>query len=135
MPTDTWHPPFDRFFDTAEAVAKARPDVDLDLAHEVFDEVATLLYNGLVLDGLDDHDAAAVVDGLCVDLVSEDPAAAVRERARTTLGNPEGLHDPEGVSRTSWSPGDPEAVELYPASVRRDSSTQKPFALASRAVG
>jgi len=42
MPTDTWHPPFDRFFDTAEAVAKARPDVDLDLAHEVFDEVATV---------------------------------------------------------------------------------------------
>ena len=100
MPTDTWHPPFDRFFETAEAVAKARPDVDLDLAHEVFDEVATVLYNGLVLDGLDDHDAAAVVDGLCVDLISEDPAAAVRERAQATLDNPADLHDPEGVSRT-----------------------------------
>lgn len=100
MSTDTWHPPFDRLFDTAEAVAKARPDVDLDLAHEVFDEVATILYNGLVLDGLDDHDAAAVVDGLCVDLISKDPAAAVRERAQTTLDGAEDLHDPEGVSRT-----------------------------------
>jgi hypothetical protein len=69
-------PPFDQFLATAEAVAKARPEVDLELAREVFQEVATLLYNGLALDGLDDHDANAVVAGLCVDLVSPDPGAA-----------------------------------------------------------
>jgi hypothetical protein len=44
----------------------------------VFHEAATLLYNGLALDGLDGHDASAVVDGLCVDLVAEDPGVAFR---------------------------------------------------------
>ena len=39
------------------------------MAREVFEEAATLLYNGLALDGLDEHDASAVVAGLCVDLV------------------------------------------------------------------
>ena len=68
------------------------------MAREVFLEAATLLYNGLALDGLDDNDAAAVVAGLCVDLVAKDPGAAVRARSRTTLDEPAGLHDPEGVS-------------------------------------
>jgi hypothetical protein len=100
MTTDAWDPPYDRFRTTAETVALERPDVDLELAREVFDEVATILYNGLVLDGLDDHDAGAVVDGLCLDLVAEDPAAAVRARSQATLEDPGELHDPEGVSRT-----------------------------------
>ena len=78
-------PPYDRFLATAEAVAQERPEVDLEMAREVFLEVATMLYNGLALDGLDDHDAQAVVDGLCVDLVSKDPGAAVRTRSVTTL--------------------------------------------------
>jgi hypothetical protein len=91
-------PPFDQFLATAEAVAKARPEVDLELAREVFQEAATLLHNGLALDGLDDHDARAVVAGLCVDLVAQDPGAAVRARAQATLDAPEGLHDPEAVS-------------------------------------
>jgi hypothetical protein len=98
--TDAWDPPYDRFRATAEAVAQERPEVDLEMAREVFDEVATLLYNGLVLDGLDDHDGGAVVDGLCLDLVAEDPAAAVRARSQATLDEPGDLHDPEGVSRT-----------------------------------
>ena len=92
-------PPYDRFLATAEAVARERPEVDLEIAREVFEEVATLLYNGLALDGLDEHDADAVVAGLCVDLVTEDPGEAVRARSRATLEEPGDLHDPEGVSR------------------------------------
>ena len=99
MPPSTIDPPYDQFLVTAEEVARERPDVDLELAHEVFEEVATLLYNGLALDGLDEHDARAVVAGLCVDLVTEDPGAAVRERSRATVVDPGDLHDPEGVSR------------------------------------
>jgi hypothetical protein len=68
------------------------------MAREVFHEVATLLYNGLALDGLDEYDAGAVVAGLCVDLVAEDPGAAVRARSQATLEDPGDLHQPEGVS-------------------------------------
>ena len=98
MPPSTVEPPFDQFMATAEAVAQARPEVDLELAREVFHEAATLLYNGLALDGLDDHDASAVVAGLCVDLVAKDPGAAVRARSQATLQSPGDVHDPEGVS-------------------------------------
>jgi hypothetical protein len=97
--TGTVGPPFsEQFLATAEEVARARPEVDLEMAREVFQEAATLLHNGLVLDDLDDHDARAVVAGLCVDLVAADPGAAVRARAQATLAAPSDLHDPEGVS-------------------------------------
>ena len=99
MQHGTTGPPYDQLLATAEAVAAARPEVDLEMAREVFQEVATLLYDGLALDGLDEHDASAVVAGLCVDLVTEDPGAAVRARSRATLEDPGDLHDPEGVSR------------------------------------
>ncbi len=98
MPPSTPGPPYDQFLATAEAVAQARPEVDLEMAREVFEEVATLLYNGLALDGLDEHDADAVVAGLCIDLVAADPGAAVRARSEATLENPGDLHDPEFVS-------------------------------------
>ena len=98
MPHSTVGPPFDQFLATAEAVAQARPEVDLEMAREVFLEAATLPYDGLALDGLDEHDANAVVAGLCVDLVAEDPGAAVRARSQATLEAPGDLHDPEGVS-------------------------------------
>src|SRR5678815_3808240 len=98
MSDGTVDPPFDQFLATAEAVAAARPEVGLEMAREVFHEAATLLHNGLALDGLDDHDARAVVAGLCVDLVAEDPGAAVRARAQATLEAPDDLHDPEGVA-------------------------------------
>jgi hypothetical protein len=91
-------PPFDQFLATADAVAQARPEVDLAMAREVFREVATLLHNGLVLDGLDEHDAEAVVAGLCVDLVAADPGAAVRARSRAMSETPGDLHDPEGAA-------------------------------------
>ena len=91
-------PPFDQFLATAEAVAQARPEVNPEMAREVFLEVATLLHNGLALDGLDEHDAEAVVAGLCVDLVAADPGAAVRARARATSEGPGDLHDPDGAS-------------------------------------
>jgi hypothetical protein len=98
MPPSTVDPPFDQFLATAEAVVQARPEVDLEMAREVFHEAATLLHNGLALDGLDGHDASAVVAGLCVDLVAEDPGAAVRARSQATSVGPGDLHDPEGVS-------------------------------------
>jgi hypothetical protein len=98
MPPGVVGPPFDQFLATAEAVAQARPEVDLEAAREVFLEVATLLHNGLALDGLDEHDAEAVVAGLCVDLVAADPGAAVRARSRATSEDPGDLHDPEGAS-------------------------------------
>ena len=91
---------FDRFAATAEATAQARPEVDLETAREVFAEAATLLHDGLVLDGLDEHDAEAVVEGLCVDLVAADPGAAVRARSRAVLERPGALHDPQAVSAT-----------------------------------
>jgi len=75
--------------------------VDLEIAREVFLEAATLLDNGLALDGLDEHDATAVVAGLCIDLIVEDPGAAVRARSQATLEAPEALHDPEAVSAAS----------------------------------
>ena len=98
MPSSSVGPPFDQFLATAEAVAQARPEVDFEMAREVFREAATLLHNGLAVDGLDEHDAGAVVAGLCVDLVAEDPGAAVRARSRATLEAPGDLHDPEGAS-------------------------------------
>jgi hypothetical protein len=98
MPDSTVGPPFDQFLATAEAVAAARPEVDLEMAREVFQEAATLLHNGLALDGLDEHDAGAVVAGLCLDLVAEDPGAAVRARSRAAVEAPGDLHDPESVS-------------------------------------
>jgi hypothetical protein len=91
-------PPYDQLLDTAETVARERPEVDLELAREVFTEAAVLLYNGLALDGLDEHDAQAVVAGLCLDLVSADPGAAVRSRSQRTLDEPGDLHDPVASS-------------------------------------
>lgn len=98
MPSSTVGPPFGRFLATAEAVAQSRPEVDLEMAREVFLEAATLLHNGLALDGLDEHDAEAVVDGLCADLVAADPGTAVRARARAAAERPGDLHDPDGVA-------------------------------------
>ncbi len=98
MPPSAVEPPFDQFLTTAEQVAQQRADVDLEMAREVFQEVATLLYNGLALDGLDEHDTRAVVAGLCLDLVEPDPGAAVRARAEATLEAPGDVHDPEAVS-------------------------------------
>jgi hypothetical protein len=96
MPPGAAHPPFDQLLATAEAVARARPEVDVEIAREVFAEAATLLHDGLALDGLDDHDARAVVAGLC--LVAEDPGAAIRARSRATGEEGGDLHDPDGVS-------------------------------------
>ena len=98
MSHNTVEPPYDQFLATAEAVARERPEVDLEMAREVFLEAATLLHNGLALDGLDEHDASAVVAGLCIDLVAEDPGDAVRARSRATLEAAGDLHDPEAVS-------------------------------------
>jgi hypothetical protein len=98
MPLRSAGPPFDRLLATAEAVARARPEVDPEMAREVFQEAATLLDDGLALDGLDEHDARAAVDGLCLDLVAEDPGAAVRARSRAAVEEPGDLHDPEAVS-------------------------------------
>src|SRR5690349_1736441 len=91
-------PPYTAFLATAEEVARARPEVDLELAREVFQEAAALLHNGLALDGLDDHDTELVLAGLCLDLVADDPGAAVRARSSAVLTDPADAHDPEAVS-------------------------------------
>jgi hypothetical protein len=98
MTTPAFDPPYDQLLATAERVARERPEVDPDMAREVFEEAATLLYNGLALEGLDDHDARLVVAGLCEDLVSGDPGEAVRRRPRQVLDDPGELHDPRGVA-------------------------------------
>ena len=98
MPPSSVGPPFDQFLATAEAVAQARPEVDLEMAREVFHEVATLLHDGLALDGLDEHDANAVVAGLCADLVAAEPGSAVRAHSQAALETPRELHDPKGVA-------------------------------------
>ena len=86
------------FLAAADAVAQDRPDVDLDMAREVFEEAAILLHDGLALDGLDEHDTQAVIAGLCADLIAEDPGAAIRARARATLADAGDLHDPAAAS-------------------------------------
>jgi hypothetical protein len=98
MPPSSQGPAFDPFMATADEVAQARPEVDLELAREIFAEAATLLHNGLALDGLDEHDTSAVVAGLCIDLVAADPGAAIRARSQATLEHPGDLHDPEGAA-------------------------------------
>jgi hypothetical protein len=91
-------PPYDQLLATAEAVADERPEVDLEMAREVFAEAVTLLHNGLVLDELDEHDANATVAGLCLDLVAPDPGAAIRARAHAVSQDAGDLHDPEAVA-------------------------------------
>lgn len=98
MPPSAHGPAFDPFTAAAEAVADARPDVDRVLAREVLQEAATLLHDGLALDGLDEHDAGVVIAALCTDLVSDDPGAAMRVRSQAALAAPGDLHDPEAVS-------------------------------------
>ncbi len=97
MQPSEFEPPFDQFIATGERVITERPDADPDLVREIFLEVAGVLYNGMALDGLDEHDASAVAAGLCDALVSDDPAIAVRARAETALTDT-ALHDPENAS-------------------------------------
>lgn len=98
MPLDTGALLRDVFLTTAEQQAAARPEVDLSLAREVLVEAATMLHNGLALDGLDDDDATSVVAGLSLALCAPDPGAALREHAQAALDDPGDLHDPETAS-------------------------------------
>ena len=100
MATDTTNPLMDDFMATGDAVSQARPEVDAEMIREIFEEAATMLHNGLALDGLDDHDTQAVIAGLCIDLCAEDlrHGEAVRARSRAALDEPGDLHDPEAVS-------------------------------------
>jgi hypothetical protein len=98
MSPNTPRPPFDQFITAGEEVARARPNVDPDMIREIFDEVATRLDNSLALDGLDEHDTNAVVAGLCIDLATDDPGAAIRARSQSILDGPGDMHDPEAAS-------------------------------------
>lgn len=98
MPPSEPGPAYEQFMAAADAVAHARPDVDLEMAREVFHEAATLLHNSLALDGLDEHDTKAVVASLSLDLVAEDPGSAIRARSREALEHHGDLHDPQGSS-------------------------------------
>ena len=95
MSSSSVEPILSRFLAAADAAAAARPEVDRELAREVLREAAVMLHDGLALDGLDEHDAEAVVDGLGTALVSADPGAAIRECSRAVLAEPGDLHDPE----------------------------------------
>ena len=103
MQQDTTNPLMSPFLVTAEEAARARPSVDPDMIREIFVEAATMLHNGLALDGLDEHDADAVVRGLCVALVADDPGAAIRTCSRTSKEDPGDFHDPEAVSASYLS--------------------------------
>jgi hypothetical protein len=98
MTPSAFDPPYDQLLATAERVADERPEVDRDMAREVFEEAATLLYNGLALEGLDDHDAHLVVAALCDDLLAGDPAEALRQRPQAVLADPGEVHDALGVA-------------------------------------
>jgi len=98
MSASTTNPLLPTFLAAAEDVAAARPEVDLELAVELMAEAATMLHNGLALEGLDEHDTAAAVSFLGHDLVAPDPAAAVRGRVEAVLAAPGDLHEPEVVS-------------------------------------
>lgn len=75
---------YDPLLAMPDIIAAARPEVDLEMAREVFVEAATLLHNGLLLDHLDEHDQRVVVAALCEDLIADDPGAAIRARAQAT---------------------------------------------------
>jgi len=59
MPSELANPMLAPFLAAAEAAAKARPEVDVELARELLAEAATMLHNGLALDGLDEHDTVS----------------------------------------------------------------------------
>ena len=98
MSTSTAELLFDEFAATAVAVAKARPQVDPGMLHEIFDDAATMLHNGLALDHLDDHDARIVVSELCAALTDADPTTALMTRFYAATDVPADLHDPVGVA-------------------------------------
>ena len=100
MAFDTTNPLMGDFMATAEAVAVERPEVDLEMIREIFEEAAIMLHNGLALDGLDDPDTQAVIAGLCIDLCAPDlgQGDALRARSRAALDEPGDLHDPAAVS-------------------------------------
>lgn len=89
---------FDRFGETAAAVVKARPEVDPAMVHDIFDEAATMLHNGLALDHLDGHDADIVISELCVALTDVDPTTALLTRFYAATDQPTDLHDPTGAA-------------------------------------
>ena len=97
MNASTVNPLLAPFLAAAEEVAATRPEVDVELARELMGEAATMLHNGLALEGLDEQDTIAAVSVLARALVAPDPAAAVRERAQAVLSD-SALHEPEVVS-------------------------------------
>ena len=103
MQQDPTNPLMSPFLATADEAARARPSVDPDMIHEIFVEAATMLHNGLAIDGLDEHDVDAVIRGLCVALVADDPGAAIRTCWLTAKAEPGELHDPEAVSASYLS--------------------------------
>jgi hypothetical protein len=108
MTTSVYPAPYDQFLTAAEKLAQDRPLVPIAMVREIFEEVASLLYNGLVLDHLDEHDKRAAVDALCLDLLDTDPGAAIRARAKAAVDAPADLHDPSGVAAAYLS-----TVELF----------------------
>ena len=92
-------PPYDQFLATGEEVIRERPEVDPELTREIFLEVATMLDNGLALDGLDEHDAAAAVAEALPRPGHRRPGGSDPRRSRATEEDRGDLHDPESVAR------------------------------------
>ena len=80
-----------------EAAGRPGTEADLQTLQEIFAEAAMLLDLGNVLEGLDEHDARGVVDGLCQDLLTEDPSQSIRAHAESVLQD-HSSHDPDGVA-------------------------------------
>lgn len=91
------NPMLEPFLAAAEEAARTRPEVDLDIARELMEEAATMLHDGLALDGLDEHDTAVVAANLAADLTAVDPAAAVLARSAQSDPGAE-VHDAEAVA-------------------------------------
>lgn len=83
---------------TADLIAPVHPEIDVATLREIFVEAATLLHDGLALEGLDEHDTEIVVNGLCVALASSDPPTAIRAASRTCIEQPGDLHEPRSAS-------------------------------------
>jgi hypothetical protein len=95
MAPDSAGPPFDQFLATAEAVARARPEVDLALAPARRRGCSTTASPSTVWT-LTTH--VQWSPDCAWTWFAEDPGAAVRARSRTASADTGDLHDPDGVS-------------------------------------
>lgn len=81
------NPMLEPFLAAADAAAAARPEVDPEIARDLMVEAATMLHNGLALEGVDAQDLPTVVAGLAQALTAPDPTAALHDLGRGSDGH------------------------------------------------